>query len=840
MKKIIIIPILLIVIILAALLILPYAFKGKISDLALQKANESVNATIKFDKYSLSLLRTFPDFNASFSGVSVIGIDNFEGDTLLALGSLNARIDIKSVFNSETLLIKSIEIEDALLQLIEKENQQYNWSIEKSNTNKNEVAKKQDTTEKKNEKTPKAPLKLLLQKITLSNFDFIYNSRAHSYNFSVFDMNAQLTGEMTGLHTLLDVRAQSPSLNFRYDDINYISKGKVDLHTQLDAKLETYEFTFKQGVTELNGLPMLIEGGFAMPGDSMFFDIDYDVNSMDMGKALELIPDVFLKYMKDIEAEGQVALNGFINGVYYKNEYPAFEINFDIEKGLIKYPQLPDQLQVHKLNASARKEQGGLDLLEAGITQFDMQLAENPFSMHARFSNLFSDPLLDIVVDGIVDLESLARVVPLGDTKMRGLLIADAAIIGNYSALNNNDFDSFLSEGKIELTNLYLQNSILPQGLNISKAAMVLQNQDIRINGLNGFLGKSDFSIKGELNNFVKYIIADELLSGTFTLESQILDLNEFMASYVPEEEPGSKNYIKKDTVEAENNILELPKNLFLTFNANVSRMYFDQMNISDFNGRLELNKQQLTLKGLNMNMLGGQMGLNGTVLADGRENPRADFNLNISNFDLPSAHAQLSMVQRYLPFASQSQGAFSSRLNVNSAIDNNLKMILTSLTANGDFSTQNLSLVNASVLSNLNQVIQTNKLRHLKIDDFRTIFSIKDGNLNIQPFSTKVAEQAVSMGGTYNLGGTINMKVDATLEKQILAPQVLQLITYIPGHQNIKTIDVGMNIKGDAKKPEVTIDNDKIRKQVMDQLRNSSQKDIEDAAKKIFRDLFN
>ncbi len=840
MKKLIIIFVSIIFLLLATAIILPFAFKGKIMEVALQKANETVDARIEYEKFSLTLLRSFPDFNASFTNLSIVGAGNFEGDTLFAVGNLSARIDIMSVFNSEALKVKSIQIENALLQLIEKENKNYNWTIEKPDT-LNIASTPHDTRVENNENSNiREPLKVLLESITVSNFDFIYISHHSNYNFSVFDIDGSLNGTMLGLQTLLDVKAQTPSLNYTYHDIKYISNGKIDLHTQLEADLESYNFIFKQGASELNGLPMIIEGGFAMPGDSMLFDINFDVYSMDMESALGLIPEEFAKYLADIETDGDVAFNGLIEGIYYKTEYPAIEINFDISKGTVKYPQLPDELKVHKLKASISKPQGELDLLKAGISQFDMQLADNPFSMHAQFSNLFSDPLLDIMLDGIIDLSSLSRVIPLGNTKMKGLLTADATIKGNYSSLNKNDFDSFYSAGNIKLKDFFIQNSNIPQGVNISNAALVLKNQHIQIEGLNGTLGQSDFSISGNLDNFVKYMMTDELLIGSFRLESRLLNVNEFMTAYIPDADTlVNEQYVRTDTSAVNQKPLELPSNLHLTFNASVSRLLYDNMNITNFKGNLELKEQQLILTNLNMNLLEGKMGLSGTVLANGKKQPQANLNLNIANFDLPAAHAQLSMVQRYLPFASQSTGTFSTRLNLKSTIDKNLKMLLSGLTASGTFSSRNLSLIDASLLSNLNQVIQINKLRNLDIDNFTTAFAIENGNLNISPFSTKVANQPVKIDGTYNLGGTINMNVETTVDKDILSPHIIQYIEYIPGHQNIKTIDVGISIKGDAKKPDISVDNDKIRQQVINQVRNSSQQDIEDAARKLLRDLF-
>jgi hypothetical protein len=90
-----------------------------------------------------------------------------------------------------------------------------------------------------------------------------------------------------------------------------------------------------------------------------------------------------------------------------------------------------------------------------------------------------------------------------------------------------------------------------------------------------------------------------------------------------------------------------------------------------------------------------------------------------------------------------------------------------------------------------------------------------------------------------YNLAGTLDFRVDATLDKDILSRDIQNMIAYIPGHQNVKKVDVGLDITGQAKKPDVKVDYDKIKKQVLEQVKNSSKEDLEDAAKKLLYDLF-
>lgn len=841
MKRFFVVLTIAVVLLITAVLVLPLVYKDKISQLALRKANQMVDARINYGDFQLTLLRSFPDFTATFYDFSLIGNNQFEADTLLAFSKLTARIDFMSILQKSDVVVKSIVLDNAKFNLIEGIDGAYNWNIESTKNEEDSTAYANENRQISGGENIDQPLKLQLNSVVVNQLDLVYHSRPSDYKFAVYKVDGIMSGEMLGMTTLLTVEANIPSINYNYHDIYYLQNAKMDISTKLDADLEKWVFLFDTESSKINSMPVDIKGGFSLPGDSILFDIDFDVPNIGMQQLMKLIPQYYQQYLTDIETDGTINLNGTINGMYYDEIYPAINIDFDVSKAWLKYPQLPDQLNIHRLKAELKKPEGNLDLITMGISQFDMQLADNPLSMYANFSQLMTDPHLDVSLKGKIDLETLSKVVPLGDTNLKGLLTADASILGNYSALENNNFDEFISSGSVTLKDFFLINSNVPQGVEISNAALVLNNQSIKVNGLQGKIGRSDFSLTGELNNVITYLWANDDLNGQLKWQSLLFDINEFMAAYEPTKQPENKAYVNKnDTLKTNSEVLELPKKVHLIFDANIKQLVYDRMNITNFNGNIELKDQQLLLNGLRMDMIGGQMQMNGNVIADGRPQPDLDFNLDIKDFDLPLAYRQLTLVQKYLPFAAQSQGKFSTKLSVQSSLTDSLKMIVSNLTAKGTFSTKNLKLIDPGMMHHLRSVIQHEKLRNIQVDDFTTHFAIVNGNLDIVPFSTKIARQPVTVGGKYNMGGTLDFRVDATVEKAMLSNQIQSMIAYIPGHQNVNNIDVGFNIKGDSKNPEVVVDNDKIKKQVMQQLKNSSTKELEDAAKKLLRDIFN
>ncbi|MGF7139426.1 AsmA-like C-terminal region-containing protein [Roseimarinus sediminis] len=830
MKKFLSIAVFVILFVLLLLAIFPLLFKNRINEALLNKINSSIDAEVSYENYQLSLFRSLPDLKASFNGVSVMGNGAFENDTLAAFDRLSVEIGLPAFIRSGEIAVNSLSVSKAVLNLIVNEEGLANWELVASD--ENAVTQSPDSTAE--------GINILLQAVSVSDFSFSYHSIKDNYLFSIRHLDGKMNGWAQGMKTILDLELQTPSMNFSYDSIDYLKDAAVGLTTSLNADLDHYRFDFDSRESKLNGMPLQIEGGFEMPGDSMLFDMKIQLPGIEMNELLKQIPQAYEHYLTGVTATGEVSAGGTLKGIYYQDQYPAIDLGISLRNASLQYPDLPDRLNISSLDARIQKVEGPLELLTVGMRNFKMELGGNPLEMHAFMNSLFTDPAVDMQMKGRIDMASLTKVVPLGTTSMKGLLTVDAAIAGTYSALSENNFSAFQSSGNVALSDFFLANDKLPQGLEIKNAALVLQGQQLKVQGLNGRMGKSDFRLDGTIDELISYAIDDAVLKGTFKLQANQLDLNEFLNAYEPDEASAEGVYLPADTSNtATDSSFVLPANINMAFNANVAHLYFDRMDISNFTGRVLIKNQQVLLEGLKMEMLGGTLRMNGSVLADGTDEPKAALKINVDRFSLKESYEQISMVKRYMPFAAKSDGDFSSGLTVDSYLKNTMEVDLASLNAAGSFSTHQVKLVDPQFFSELKSVIRVDQIKNLTVDDFTAGFSIRNGDLSIEPFSTKLAQQPVALSGSYNFGGTLDFKVDATLEKAILSEQINAIIAYVPGHERVKTLDVGIRIKGDAKKPTVSVDSDKIRQQVVKQLRDSSPEELQDAAKKLLRDLF-
>jgi uncharacterized protein involved in outer membrane biogenesis len=107
--------------VLLLLIVLPFAFKGKIVERVKTEINKSLNAQVEFGAFRLSFIRSFPDVLVRVDELKIIGVGPFEKDTLAAIGRTGVTVDLFSLFRESGYEVKSVRLDqpNILLKVLE-------------------------------------------------------------------------------------------------------------------------------------------------------------------------------------------------------------------------------------------------------------------------------------------------------------------------------------------------------------------------------------------------------------------------------------------------------------------------------------------------------------------------------------------------------------------------------------------------------------------------------------------------------------------------------------------------------------------------------------------------
>lgn len=812
---------------LALLVILPYFFKDTILEKVKEEINNTVDAQVEIGDISLSMFKNFPNLYVELENVSVVGKNEFSGDTLAAVGSLYTAVDLGSALSGSQIKVGAIVLANSQVNAKVLESGKANWDIMKSDSQEEVVV----------EETGEASdFKVIFEEVRIENFALTYDDSSLNTKMSVADLDLNLKGDFSAKSTNLDVATNLSGINFEYENVKYLKEATMNLQAILAADLEQMIFTFKENKLALNDLHFGLDGNFQMLENSYLMDLKMNAEKTDFKTLLSMVPDVFKSNLEGLTTTGKLELNAFAKGEYKEENLPSFGAKLLVEDASMKYADLPESVNNIQINAEVSHPGGEMDLLQADVNKFHFEVANNPFNAELHVKNPTTDPLLEGMFKGVIDFAKIRHAIPMDSIKIAGMVTSDVVFKGRYSSIEKEQYEKFMAKGDVKLKNFEFKTPDFPQGIRIISSVLDFTPKYISLNSFNSKIGKSDIQLKGRISNYIAYAMKGQTLAGNFTLTSSMMDLNEFMTESDTEEVT-----TPTDTVPL--SVFEVPANLNLRLVSSMKTVRFDKMDIKDVKGLIEVKNSTAQLTNLSMNMLKGNMTMNGAYNTKNVEKPGIDFGMDINNFDINNAYHSLSMIKEMMPIAVNCEGKVSSDLKITGLLDKEMNPVMSSMNGGGSLQSQHILIKDNKAFDALAKALKNDEYKRISVSQFKMQFVMKNGNIEVKPFKTKVAGHQAVIYGTQSVDGKLDFTMDMKLPKEELGKEVNQYFDKIPGMDNVPALDVAVKITGTTDNPNVKLDLSKAiqqaQKAVMEELKRKGRKELEKKGKDLLKKLF-
>ena len=273
----------------------------------------------------------------------------------------------------------------------------------------------------------------------------------------------------------------------------------------------------------------------------------------------------------------------------------------------------------------------------------------NPFSAQIRISYPMSDPELAMKAIGKINLGNIKEIYPLDDnTKLNGVLDMNLDLGGRMSYYDNNQYDRFKFGGKLDISNMLVKMSSLPQEISINKANMIFNNRYADLSSLQMKIGRNDISASGKLENFVAYALHNKTLTGTLNITSNYFNVSDFMSSTDVKPTESKVSEAKPDTSKL--TVIEIPKNLNFTMQAGFKQLVYDKMNITNAKGILKIADGIMSFKDLGFQAFGGDLLMNGQYNTSDPQKPAVNLDLAINNVIFKEITKQVETLKKFVP----------------------------------------------------------------------------------------------------------------------------------------------------------------------------------------------
>lgn len=732
----------------------PFIFKDKIVAIVKEQANNNLNAKVDFGDFDLSLFSSFPDFRFRINNVSVVGIDEFKDDTLAYITELSTDINLKSVLSGDQYQINSIVIDRARIMAKVLKSGKANWDIAKPSA---------DTSAAAPEDTSATKFSMKLKEFKIKESFIVYDDQQGDMYSRLENLNYELKGDFTQDEFTLSNGLDIAKTTFRMSGLNYLSDVHTKVKMDLDMNMPKMTFVFKDNEFRLNDLTLGFEGLIAMPDTNINMDIKFNTRQTEFKSILSLIPSVYSKDFASVQTSGKLALDGYAKGIYNAVQMPAFGLNLAIINAMFKYPSLPKSVNNINVDVKVLNPNGNLDATTVDVNKFHLEMAGNPIDMIAHVKTPISDPGIRAELRGIINLASVKDFVPLekGDD-LSGTIKSDIAVDGHMSAIDKKEYDKFKATGSFEIDQMNYKTTTLPYGVFLNTMKLNFTTQFVELAAFDAKLGKSDLRANGRIENFMQYMFKDDLIKGNFAVQGNYVDLNELMSSSSESAAatPSAASTASAATSSTESAVVVVPANIDFNLDCNITKILYTNMTIDNLVGNLAVRQQKVDMTNLRMGIIGGALTINGFYETTNPKRPTVGVNLRMENFDIQNTFNTFNTVQKLAPVGQYAKGRFTATLeNFKTSMNDKMEPDLATVSANGIFKTDKVTLGGFPPFVKLGETLKIEQLKNMEVSNVNLNYFIKDGRLNLEPFTTKINAINTTISGSTGLDQTIDYK---------------------------------------------------------------------------------
>ena len=770
------------------LALVPVLFGGRIEARVKTEINRALLARVDWRDTDLGVFRNFPDVTLGLEGLSVAGVGRFQGDTLATVGRLHVVLDLMSVLRnalggSAPMTVRAVELDRPRVSLLALEDGSANWDIVKPSA---------DTTAGR-------PIEVSLERFALDRGVVRFEDRAAKVRALLVGIDQTLSGDFSQDLVDVDTRATIDTAIVEFAGIRYLNGVRLDLTADLAADMVKKVYTLRKGTgLKLNELALAAEGSVAQRGERLAMDVAFGAPRTDFREILSLVPAVYAKDFQSVQTSGSLAVNGRVKGEYGKDAFPSFALDAKVENGAFKYPDLPLPARDIAFDLAVTNPGGAADSTVVNLKRLHLVLGRNPVDASMVLRTPISDPDVDARVKGTVDLADVRRTVKLDRVQeLAGVIAADAAVRSRQSWVDRGQYDRVQASGTVSARNLTVRGEALKQPLAIREASLALAPRRSELRSLSGTVGSSDFTATGFVDNVLGYLLRDEDLRGSATVNSSKFVLDEWM------------------TGEGELSVIPVPARIDFALDATVKELLYQKLRMNDARGRLRVKDERVTLENFLLNTLGGSIGVTGFYETTNPAKPTFDVGLRMQQIDIPAAFAALTTVQHLAPIAKYARGNFTTEMRLNGPLAENMMPVFQALTGQGTLQTSQLFIEDFPGLEKIAARTQLNFLTNSAIRALKSQFAIENGRFRVRPFTVPIGGATMEVTGSNGFDQSIDYDLKIRVPRELIPAQANQALTGLVSRaasagfdlQTAPEIGIIAGLTGKIDDPAVSVD---------------------------------
>ncbi len=782
----------LVLLLVVAVVAVPFVFKDKINEKVKEEINNQVNAKVDYADYSLSLIRSFPNFSFSLSDLSVVGTGIFKGDTLLSIKNFSFTVDLMTVLKGEKYKLIAIQLTDPVIHAQINYEGKANWDIMKPSPAKTTASEPVNFS-------------LDIKRYKIENGEVTYDDKAGNSFAQIRDLDFEGSGNVADDIYDLITQTSIAELTYKSGAIAYLSKAKLTAQMNLSVDNLNSRYTFRENSVSLNDLELQFDGFIQNKKDDINLDVKFKSKQTEFRNILSLIPAVYKKDFDKVKTSGSLALEGFAKGQYSDKTYPAVNLNLKVNNGMFQYPDLPVAVKNVFIAANVSKPQGDLDFTVVDISKLHLEAGSDPVDAKINIKTPVSDPNVSANITGKLNLANVPRFYPMEGLKtLSGLLSMNLDFKGRKSDVDKKNYEAVKAAGSAKVSNLVYDSKETPMPVRVMDMQMTFSPKNVTVSSFSSAIGKSDFNATGTLDNFMAYAFGKGDLVGNVNLRSSQFDANEWLRK--------DETTIPSKTDTAKTEYFKVPAHIDFTANSLFGKILYEKLVLENVKGQVTVKDEVINLNDLFANLLGGNATISARYNTKGKSHPDVTFTYDINNFDIQKTYQSVGMSEKMAPVMKYIQGNFSSDLKGSGKLNEDMSVDYNSLTGDGKVEIPSARIVGLPILTKITEVAKIPALQNLEMKNAWTVLKFKDGRVAVDPTDLKFGNgYNVNVQGSNGFDQSIDydMRMDIPSKELGAATSLAQgYLSKVPGLGNVMPdiISFVFKVTGTTAKPQIKL----------------------------------
>jgi len=438
----------------------------RLTPIARQAADKFITAEHEIGEVDLTFFSTFPRFGLRADGLLIINPKaGSQNDTVVEAKHLIATVDVMEFLNHKNLHVHEATLNDARVNF---------YIAPDGTTNLTDIfVTSPDTTEEDTSafSLPFKALKVDGLKVEADYITFLDEKDTICASLGETELTAN-ANSWDDMFLSLDAHNVCAQLKGeRYAD---------SLHLRLDAPvaadLDAMHFAFRRAELAVNEFALTLSGTADIL-DSIGIDMGVATkDSWQIKPLLALVPEKFTKSLKDLDVDGEAALEATIQGFVSDHRMPRVQAHLTLDDGEGSYKPLPYTLRDVELDATAdiRLTEGEVSNVE--IHKLYAATRNSQLSIvNSQLSDLTGNMLLDLALNLDAHLPDFAYFLPQAMT-LNGRAKGTANARIRLDDLTNMRLEKGKISADLDLTDIHYAMDSMVADLPKTHATLQLPN----------------------------------------------------------------------------------------------------------------------------------------------------------------------------------------------------------------------------------------------------------------------------------------------------------------------------------------------------------------------------